>query len=82
MDDKQAAAVLRHIGSDRLIQSDRDACQRGADALEMLEWLFEENGDIPRFVFLRQAWLVYGKGLPFRAYCEARFEESKKGLTK
>lgn len=92
MDNKQAAAVLReqireyrdngylneyqnaHERSvhDRLME----CVKRGADAMEMLEWLFEQ-GPWGRFCWrvMYDEW--NGEGT-FRAFCEARFEESKK----
>ena len=83
MDSKQAATTLRTIiDARRMHPIDKDqlefaeAEERGADAIEMLEWLLQESGGIHR------AWLIYRTAdEPFRTYCEARFREYKKGLT-
>lgn len=87
MDNKQAAAVLRTIiEARRMPPTDKnqlefaEAEERGANAMEMLEWLFEE-GPWGRFCWrvMYDEWSGEGD---FRAFCEARFEESKEGLTK
>ncbi len=87
MDNTQAAAVLREA-SDSIpkfknievpMTDVAQACARGADALEMLEWLFAPG----RFGLLHSGFMKpSAEETTFLAFCEARFEESKKGLTK
>jgi hypothetical protein len=59
--------------------------QRGAYALDMLAWLFEPEGEYgARFRSLHSDWGC-GPTPPkgsFRAYCEAKFEEHRKGPRK
>lgn len=81
MDNKQAAAVLREISKYTATSLDHDAAERGAYALEMVEWLLEITAtgpDSPRVLYLHRVWLKATDTTDFRAFCEARFEESKK----
>lgn len=75
MDNKQAAAVLRQAAMD--VYCDSQAYERGADALEMLEWLLEYTTG-KEFMTLRvlQCYSQWDGCDSFRAFCEARFEES------
>ena len=76
MDSKQAAETLRTWK--RSAPCEEDAFERGADAIEMLEWMMEITAtgpDSPRVVYLYQCWLDSIEGADFRAYCEARFGE-------
>jgi hypothetical protein len=82
VDNKQATATLRTmIANEEAVpiwsEEELDAAKRGADAIDMLEWLMEESfGGIPRTVFLHRAWLIHRTvGETFRAYCEARFRD-------
>lgn len=70
MTNKQAAETLREIKEKWAVGSDRDACERGAEAIEMLEWL--RSQDINKLFI---AWNVAGAELEFIAYCEALFRE-------
>lgn len=86
MDNKQAASVLRRMAATRrtnpldsscLVRA--DAAERGADALEMLEWLDTINGANDMLhVKVNALWREWDGNGNFRAFCEARFEESKK----
>lgn len=83
MDNKQAAAGLRENAEYCRANGPKDRAEsysRGADALDMLEWLFQTDS----YGYLNQRMCYHnwnGDG-DFRAFCEAMFEESKKGLTK
>lgn len=86
MDNKQAAAVLRTIatpaglGPGGLVRTRvEDASARGADALEMLEWLFE----IGRFGELHSEFIYEDSSdMTFHAFCKERFRKYRKGLEK
>lgn len=81
MDNKQAAAVLLKAASaipefreiDVPMGDVGEACQRGADAIAMLAWLFESD----RHVLLRGQWLVNDEGLSFYRYCEQQWKASR-----
>ena len=80
MDNKQAAETLRVYAG---LQDDDVTGQlllRGADAIEMLEWLLGDlsHGElvVPRFLLLYHTWRTWNKvEASFRAYCGARFRE-------
>ena len=85
MDDKQAAAVLRTHSDIRRKRLEQDpgetvdviaeAAERGAETLEFKEWLFVPG----RFCELWFDYeLAHGDTGDFLAYCEAKFEESKR----
>ncbi len=81
MDNTQAAAVLREmIANDEAVpvwaEEELGAVKRGADALGMLEWLFVPG----RFGLLHSGFMKPSAGeTTFRAFCEAKFAESKNG---
>ncbi len=77
MDNKQAAAVLRDMAACSICPKLRpEAALRGADALEMLEWLFAPG----RFGLLHSGFMKpSAEETTFLAFCKARFEESKNG---
>ncbi len=78
MDNTQAAAVLRQLADEATVGS-KPAFTMGADALEMLEWLFRPG----RFGLLHSGFMKpSAEETTFLAYCEAKFEEYRKGLTK
>ncbi len=77
MTDKQAAETLRtrYLGD---TAEHREAAERGADAIEMLEWLFEREPSYGsyeiRISALFREW--DGSDSP-RAFCEAKWRESR-----
>lgn len=76
MDNKQAAETLRTVA-----QCDHElteAVTRGADAIEMLEWLLDLCDPYmrARARLLYDEWLDDGDTKKtFRAFCEAKFRE-------
>lgn len=79
MDNKQAAAMLRTHAAYPGFNYLRQEMERGADALGMLEWLFVPG----RFGLLHSGFMKpSAEETTFLAYCEAKFEEYRKGLTK
>ncbi len=75
MDNKQAAAMLRTHAAYPGFNYLRQEMERGADALELLEWLFFYGIED-----LRREWASTGAvKRPFHAFCEASFKERKNG---
>ena len=70
MDNKQAASTLREIYVHE--QCEQEAINQGADAIEMLEWLFSK-----RDLSFNICWCIHDwvEDQDFRAFCEARFRE-------
>lgn len=68
-------AAHREICRAAVLAEERDAAKRGAEAIEMLEWLWaygDGDGLKQHADRLWDEWSGYGT---FRAYCEARFKE-------
>ena len=82
MDSKQAAETLRElsvkeIGDNTYLNADDEqAVLRGADAIEMLGWLF-----IKRDLSFNICWCIHEwvEDQDFYAFCEAKFKESRNG---
>lgn len=92
MTNKQAAETLRRMElASRLMdraghaKERGDACQRGADAIEFKEWLFEphfDGGIVPRIVTLFQDWhMSFAPSPAFRDYCEREWRASRGTIT-
>lgn len=89
MDSKQAAATLLKAAQaipqfadiDAPTADVAEAAEIGAEAIEMMDWLFTKSDDPPLYN-MRWCCVDWTEEQDFRAYCEARFREYKKGLSK
>jgi hypothetical protein len=74
----RAAEVLRSIIY-RKSGHVRTACKMGADALELLSWLFDMDGnDIMRFHELERQWCQSGSLDSFLDYARAEWEKERR----
>ncbi len=86
MTPERAAEVLRGVPAfERFIKQvplsqTAQACEMGADALELLGWMFDMDGnDIMRFHALERQWCQSGSIDSFLDYCRAEWEKERKG---
>ncbi len=78
MTPERAAEVLRHE-SHWASETEATACAMGADALELLAWLFDMDGDdLMRFHSLYRQWCQVGSLDSFLDYARAEWEKERK----